>query len=115
MDDLDDLRLKIAERYGWVNIKKSPFGEGIFGFLPDGKPSFIPDWTRDIATAWELVEELRVEEGCDIVIEVWDRTPPRTTVRVMVESSNHSPQYHGRGATAPEAICRAWLAWKEAQ
>ena len=74
----------------------------------------IPDWPRDIAAAWGLVEEMIRSET---IIEVKrnplvHRLPDTWYVETYSETTG---QKINSGATAPEAICRAWLAWKEGQ
>jgi hypothetical protein len=71
-----------------------------------------PDWPRDIAAAWELVEEMR-PNFYQIDIICWDHNnewcvqcnPRHGHDEIIV------PTY-GKGATAPLAISRAYLLWK---
>lgn len=80
-----------------------------------------PDWPRDIAAAWELVEELR---GKDCAFEMitapgdWgndDANWPKSQTRYECEIyTRDCPEefVYVQADTAPRAICLAYLAWK---
>jgi hypothetical protein len=123
MSELDELRLKIAEQYGWVNIREDLLGNGLYGFLPNEKPSFIPDWPRDIAAAWELVEDMCLSgdglPGLIFKSGAIPKEPGKTAwvfeLRLLVQGvyKFNRDEILGVGATPAEAICRAFLAWRE--
>jgi hypothetical protein len=130
MDELDELRLKIAKLKGytfWDSLDKlGPWtrkGNPVAAFYAGGIPLYKvenpvnptwsdddPDWPRDIAAAWELVEEIRqsgfsisidghIEAGFDVILYA-----PHFGDQVFAITC----------ATAPEAISRAYRAWREA-
>jgi hypothetical protein len=141
MNELDELRLKIAKVRGFTFgdyypvdvIREHPvLGKSKTIRRPDGytftgpremgeaeiweialQNPYFPDWPRDIAAAYELVAEM-----------------PRMQLNWYAKTAKHSrgkggPLWTCRinmmnimdflGATAPEAIARAYLAWKDAQ
>lgn len=61
--------------------------------------------TTYIDDAWKVIEKIN-KRGYDVHVHAWDGNRGYT---VMIESSNHSPQYSGRAESAPLAICRAAL------
>lgn len=65
------------------------------------------DYEHSIAAAWELVEEMRDKGACVEMGNGWG--DPDWRVRIMIEGSYR----YAYGDTAPLAICRAWLMWKQ--
>ena len=116
-----ELRLAIARAKGWTHIREVAFSGSLIGKNPHGSSDTLPDWPADIAAAWELVQEGRFiigpeyAGGYDIrqigwsVYECW----------VCAADDVNSETGHGRelaiAETAPLAICRAWLAWKDCE
>lgn len=68
----------------------------------------VSDWLNDISAAWELLEE------CGHGVEIYKSfiNDERHVIVTIIDGNN---RYAESAATAPEAICKAWLAWKEAQ
>lgn len=113
MDELDELRLRIAKAKGWkfpdVDIQCD------VDYLIHHYQDEIPDWSRSIADMWELVEEMKataysvgiymLEGGwnCYVCYRYSLPDDPEEYHQLILET-------HG---TAPEAICRCWLSWKE--
>lgn len=134
MDELDELRLRIARVKGWsfwtlvdrtimrsFNFGDKPPREVMIAGSVDHEFELkycddFPDWPRDIAAAWELVEEI---SKTDYFIKI--SSPQETGGKWLVKidqkgwGDNNPPPPGGWwfGMTAPEAICRAWLAWKD--
>ena len=128
MDELDELRLKIAKAKGWTLWRNN---EALFLFMRDKnnpaskkycdqvdydeavvddfilRHSNVPNWPRDIAAAWELVWEMN---NAELPVEVRSFVDRTATCTVNEDWGNRSI-----GETVPEAICRAWLAWRESQ
>lgn len=87
-----------------TNSKKWRFPNGYIG----GEP---PDWPGDIAAAWVLVEEMG-QHNWSVTIENLPERKTEVVCRVFQHFLNDT--FLGGGETAPLAICRAYLAWKEA-
>lgn len=80
-----------------------------------------PDWPADIAAAFELIEEMRGLDGCIMLengirenfpkwyVQVWNCNDPNR------DDSNYRPEAATVGNTAPLAICRAYLMWKQGE
>src|SRR5512147_3211524 len=81
------------------------------------------DWTHNYVTsigdAWELVEEMREDETVEVYIFA-----NRADVKISIfevswegESDSHRLGLlaEAQAATAPRAICEAWLAWAKAR
>lgn len=105
-EDLELMRVQVAERLGWRSIEYSRDGY-LIGY-PLGKRLFavIPSYVRDIKAAWTLVEYLafhgirtRLEAAC---------TGNKRAIIAELE-------YHGEtlaraeALTAPRCICEAFL------
>lgn len=118
------LRAEIAKRKGYV-IGSGPMDSAAkysgckWWTAPDGRrTSVIPDWTSDITAAWELVEEMNnSEEGLS---DLWYGTVCGKlgwiyTFRFyfMGAYKHGATELIASSDTAPLAICRAWLMWKE--
>ena len=78
----------------------------------------VPDWTKNISNAWELVEDIRAH-GDEITINS-DRRGDNTDIfTVSVRSLHYGEKVTGwifvdiEAPTAPLAISRAWLLWKQ--
>ena len=121
MDDLDELRLKIAKMMGWKRMfgrmDKASRRDHEYFITPSGTLSmYLPDWPGDIAEAWKLMDEMR-ESGL-VIIKAWHPkawVAGHYTANVIWAKTDDKPQVFEGGATGPEAIARAWLAWKEAE
>ena len=66
---------------------------------------FLPNYSTDISAAWEVVEKLCNETGCDVV-KVCKRDPELLRGEW---SCNLGRGFEALGDTAPLAICRAAL------
>lgn len=81
-----------------------------------GDKARIPDWPRDIAAAWELVKEAECQGvGFNLANEKFLEDG-----RIEYEATFYDPwggplatEYQISAPTAPEAISRAYFAWKE--
>lgn len=88
---------------------------------PEGRlTTVLPDWTTNIADAWELVKDV-FESGGEVGIRNDQRGYTNEIYEVSILSFNDGPG-NGTGwslsatATAPTAalaISRAWLMWEE--
>lgn len=132
MTELDELRERIAKALGyyWREIGRDAYlalaaGHGTVDRdavrvdEPDAKSARhyrCPDFPRDIAAAWGLVEEIN-EAGYPVAL--LNLPAPfvggKPFCEAKVYDKSHTEMMFHQAATAPEAICRAWLAWKEAQ
>lgn len=146
MDELDELRLKIAKAKGypasvWSIHKWTDTHDALeFDYRPctmgaevmypddrgdcpglemfvDGAWISVPDWPRSIAAAWELITEA---EGAGVGFDLCDVVYTQPSNVYFYEATFFDPiggpnskRYEARCSTVPEAICRAWLAWKE--
>jgi hypothetical protein len=107
MDELDELRVMIAEKRGWTKVRMTKI-LGLRGHVPQHDwDDALPDWPRDIAAAWELVEEMRAARV------VFNFTYIGYASRWYCELAGG--RYAKGGDTAPEAISRAYLQWKESK
>lgn len=107
MTENEEIRLKIAKLKGWTVLPypaqpkwQRPTASGVECLYE------LPNWPESIADAWELFEEFISENkhlSCGIAIE------PLVS-HEWVASLGYWRSY---GATAPLAICKAWIAWKE--
>lgn len=110
---MSDLNERIAKVKGWYN---TPSGwarinsDGVTA-LSAGDVYKTPDWSGNIADAWELVGEIQ-ETGRSVSVNspvpgyyTWD-------VRGWNDKTNDG-RYIAHGEDAPEAICLAWLAIHE--
>lgn len=62
------------------------------------------NWATHIEDAWELFEELPIGSGIQ-----------RFEACYLVSTSATPPICNDAATTAPQAICLAWLKWKEGQ
>lgn len=112
--DATQLRLAIAEKLGYVKafgrMDSASQRDHVFYVKPDGRfTSYIPDWPNSISEAWGLAEEMRSSEkwiAVDSVSDGWV-----CLAGGACESEHWCSGFPGD--TAPLAICRAWLMWKE--
>jgi hypothetical protein len=68
-------------------------------------------WVRDMGSAWGLVEEMN---ATNYPIPQIYRTDDDELWHVSIRTSGDMGFEDYSGKTAPEAICRAYVAWKEA-
>lgn len=102
--DAAQLRLAIAEEYGWKDMQMVYPEDPEYYAWHAEKWVRVPDWPRDIAAAWDLVEEVRAAGGAIYIdcLEDW---------RCLIE---HNYEYYDyTDPSALIAICRAWLMWKQ--
>lgn len=69
--------------------------------LPDGTFWTLPEYSTDIAAAWEVVEKI----GDELTLDTGSKSPSRA----ILWSSMTGAQATGFGETVPLAICRAAL------
>lgn len=83
--------------------------DGYNDYLPC--TAYHPDWATSIPAAWRLVEEMR-DAGQLVIIKLW---PDKSFIfSIEILWKNDSDGYvQTVSDTAPLAICRAWLMWKE--
>lgn len=114
--DNNELRLEIAKAKGWTklhphcnNPHKHEILDGLEGEWPEHTFLVeIPNWPASISDALELILETpRMQINYYHVSKRKD-FEPLWTVRI-----NMMDTLEFRAATAPRAICLAWLAWKE--
>jgi hypothetical protein len=115
MDELDELRTKIANTKGYrvavVGLSYATLYEP-GDTLPENAEVLdmadyldsVPDWSSDLVAAWDLVEEMN-EAGCPVDV----RSFVDGTATCIVDDKLRSV-----GETVPEAICKAWIAYREA-
>jgi len=119
----EELREAIAEARGYIvnHNYLDDYGESIkyYWIAPSGLlTTMCPDWTVYITDAWELVEEMR-ENGCEFRIDT-DRTGSGDDIYNVAIFRDGSGTGTGwtrvalaEAPTAPLAISRAWLMWRE--
>jgi hypothetical protein len=114
MDELDELRLKIAKMSGWTNIKIESAilrGEKWWNGIAPGRvmTDSVPDWPRDWNAAGKLLEEV-VSDPMTSQSLIYYQSMKYWQCEIFTNRQMRNAD----GATAPEAICRAYLAWQEA-
>ena len=120
---MDVLRIKVAEASGWRIFDEQgnpiayPFNEVDLSGIPPGgaMDEPVPSYTTSMDACMELLEETRwykdslgnwYETQVDIELEagIW---------RVFIYTKEDLiTAWNGCGETLPEAICKAYLAWK---
>jgi hypothetical protein len=101
----EELRLAIAIEKGWLRHSLNPDvwlpNRQAYKFVP------LPDWPGSIADAWELVEEMRQAHKDPGISGNWEGGGWDVSL---------SPKYDIVSAkTAPLAISRAYLLWRQSQ
>lgn len=107
---IDDLRIAVArELMGWSEISSRRSADGtLTGVITtNGRwiVDDIPDYPRDIAAAWLVVEKMRERYAVTLDDELRSLGP----WEFEIFCSGHKTIAQGHGKTAPEAICRAAL------
>jgi hypothetical protein len=77
----------------------------------------IPDWPRDVAAAFELVNEsisYAASEGRAITWTLESCYPVEWIAKITDWRIGQNFTGNGKGPTGALAICRAYIAWKEA-
>jgi hypothetical protein len=105
-----ELREAIAKAKGYVNVHEG-YNDTLRGIkLPNNyKAVEIANWPENISAAWKLFEEM---------------PHPEIYHGTYINGANYwrcacgkwdygEPEYECEADTAPLAICRAWLMWKE--
>ena len=106
-----ELRMKIARLKGW---RFDPSGVWLGPSDPDGSRLagyFCPNWTNNIADAWELYREMK-QAGCIVVVTHELDGRGYCHVNTLQQGDKLIGVY---SFDEPHAICEAWLAWKEAK
>lgn len=140
---MNDLDRKIAELKGWKHIGSHDVQNGVAAIQrwfpkdkvefyrdrPDGGTDFgtfrgdEPTWSTSIEKAFELVDELSYEQnnrlrhyGVAITKRESELEWACTFVKMddWISTSNHT-RIMRKGKTASEAICRAYIAVREAE
>ncbi len=122
----EELRLAIARAKGWFVMEWINYNDAFSlinpaqtrgsNIYPSREAAWssmdechVPNWSTSIAAAWELIDQIPPEWFVSV-----DRDGKRWLC--MIGSNKSSEEYYsGEGTTAPVAICKAWLAWKESQ
>jgi hypothetical protein len=122
MDELDELRLKIARLKGWAFPGETTQGDIDYLNNHYGRSyRGIPDWSRDWNAAGQLLEEM-VESGDGLpdlnyvtgyVPGDMDALRYVLTMRMLSKWIYDYKNMIGIGKTGPEAISRAYIRWKE--
>lgn len=119
----EELREAIAEARGYIvnHNYLDDYGVSIkyYWIAPSGLlTTMCPDWTVYITDAWELVDDMR-ENGCEFRIDT-DRTGSGDDIYNVAIFRDGSGTGTGwtrvalaEAPTAPLAISRCWLMWKE--
>lgn len=121
MDDfeLDELNERIYRAWGWEKLPwpASPRWQKP---MPDGTMAMYAelDYSRNIMDAWNLVENMR-NAGLLVILKGWppdhvnkfDGVARRWVCEMICKDTE--PHYFTEAETAPLAICKTWLAWKE--
>lgn len=106
MDELDELRLRIAKAEGWIlNPLYDPLHKWIEP-APLYRRIDPPNWPRDVAAAFELEDEIPESER----LRYTD-----CLIRVIYGEAPLKGRIWDIAHATPEQRCRAYLAWKEAQ
>jgi len=135
IEKLEDFELRKAValhngyRWGIVGTSSSPKEDTpIYGFIAviNGKEYMgigVPDWTKNYSDAFGLVEEWRTSplpsEGIheiSITYEDYDGDREPGWYCAFAQYTDIVAEYlwfYGEGKTSQEAICRAYLMWKE--
>jgi hypothetical protein len=119
MDELNELKSKIAKEKGYTHVigkmdaaSRYPMEYWLVG---NSKTSVLPDWTGDISAAWELVEEMR-QAGYPVAIMAIPEEYERHNMheaKVYQKNGAKSLVYE-YGTTPAAAICEAYISWQEA-
>ena len=116
------LDVAVAEMMGWKNISQySPYsgvldGKDWWGEHPHIPGRFtIPHYSTQIADAWQVVQWLEGQaDGQICLMRVVDVDGVIWQCEFQVKRYRYEGACH-LGDTAPEAICRAALAWHATQ
>jgi hypothetical protein len=117
MDELRELDVQVVEALGWTEVSIISGGRDgyvvsdVRGKMPDGRYGYAPHFSTDIAAAWELVEWMR-REGWNITFQIRDAVISWPSFRISgyLVQPGGIKHISNEGHTAPEAICRAFLA-----
>lgn len=105
--ELDDLNERVYRAQGYEKLPPPAAPQwqkpGSFLFLPQ-------DYAGEIQAAWRLFEEMRQDSKNTYVFSAVDSGRVMPGKEFYVELSTGISAY---GSTMPEAITRAYLAWKE--
>lgn len=120
MDELRELDVRIAEALGWKVIRYEDGGISVqpvqrypytthIVYCPEDPPMANWNPSTDIAAAWELVEWFAKHRG-DGFFLIQDWHGPITAGSGYYKASFLDQAHWANAPTAPEAICRAFLA-----
>lgn len=114
----EELNRAIAEAKGWTHVRLTKLN-GWRGRNPkDSYDDGLPNWSGDLAAAWELVEEI-LSTNREMTLSSETRNDNKRWSIVIFEFRNDGI---GTGYTISNfadapiislAISRAWLMWKE--
>lgn len=102
MGTIKDLRIRIAERLGYTEIFVDMYGDMVALNVHKTHHVTLPDWTKDVDLALELIPE-----DIDVELEraTWDTGRGwRCYLRSYLPS-----EICGSGLTPAVAVCEAWL------
>jgi hypothetical protein len=124
VNELDELRLRIAKLKGWSGIRYDNIRRKCVGEPPEEPGIFrlnysVPDWTGDIAESYQLESEISETERGVYLMALYQIVKPDPTgvnfdSQEDVDRANNDYMWSLVHAT-PEQRCRAWLAWKESK
>ena len=116
MTENEELCLKVAKLKGWTRIKND--GGGYFLGVPPGLKCgdiwLVPNWPGSIADAWRLVEEI-AQGNIDCSIYVNNQYLSDSKYKCLFCEKNGRKTWSADSNTAPLAICKAYIAWRESQ
>ena len=100
------------DKLRWEHVLEDPVGEDTlwdwrhcaFEEYPDGRIRFHPEYSTDIAAAWEVVERMRPPTRTSTVRTVW-----HLFVDYMKDECGALGEYTLMEYLSPEAICLAAL------
>lgn len=107
-----EINKKIAEAKG-IEIQTN---NGANVYVKSPEPLINYNWAENIADAWELFEELVTsQQGWRSVNLIGNDCAilPRYRVSLVDHDANINTGLYESAETAPLAVCKAWLAWKE--
>lgn len=110
MGERVESRRFVFRNYGdWMYSDTADYDEG--PCIPvDAVKGYLPAYSTDIAAAWLVVEKMREAEWCGALDSLGFDGAEWRCVLWATHGDDPTTFHHGRGHTAPLAICRAALA-----
>lgn len=111
MDELDELNERIYRAQGWEKLQPPAYPQWQRPGPNGVEVMYAPrDYARDIAAAYELLEDAYA-----YTVTGPNLNKSKKVEAILYKAGNPPHGWMGRGDRLPEAISRAWLAWKEGQ